>query len=134
MSQPNPRLWTVAQIESQISALEARLSSVEPRDRAHILDLISGLWGYKFEKVKRAEDIEKCIVLGEQAVDALVPGDISFKGHFLSRRSAWLVTKSVVLLDDTAIDESLRIGEQALLALEIHSSAWWATRVNMGHE
>lgn len=128
----NPRDWTTAQIVYQINAQERLLISPVLSDvnRALTLDLISGLWGYKFEKTTVLGDIEKAITIGRQALRAVPVGNEPDAAVLASHLHAWLVTKSDATASIQDLDDALEVGNMALDSFPLHSYNWWSTRYN----
>ncbi|KAF8851290.1 hypothetical protein BDZ45DRAFT_679218 [Acephala macrosclerotiorum] len=131
----NPRDWTVAQVVYQINAQERILESTAPPvlsdlDRALTLDLVSGLWGYKFEKTRVPGDIEKAIGIGRQALRTVPAGNEADAAVLASHLHAWLVAKFDAIAVVQDLNDAVEVGNTALGSLRLHSSNWWSTRYN----
>ncbi|KAF4626132.1 hypothetical protein G7Y89_g12027 [Cudoniella acicularis] len=100
-------------------------------NRALTLDLLSGLWGYKFEKARVPGDIEKAISVGRQALLTVPAGNEQDAGVFASHLNAWLVTKFDATSDTQDPDEVIEVGNTALGSFPLYSQDWWSTRYNL---
>lgn len=129
----NPRNWSVQMIEKQIREQEKLLETTycSDRDKAMGLDLIAGLWGYKFEKTELPTDIDNAIAKEKAALEKLPEEEKGDFATIVSHLHAWLVTKvNNMTVDLATMDDAIRIGRDALQVFPENSLNWRSTRYN----